>query len=58
MLWEILQNSQENICIQIYFLIKLEVMLIHNFIKNEALMQVFACELRKICKNIIFEGCY
>ena len=47
---EISQNSQENTCLWVYFLIKLEA-LACNFIKKEALAQVFPCEFCEICKN-------
>ena len=44
---EISQNSQEN---KVYFLIKA-----CNFIKNEAMAQVRACEFCEISKNIFFK---
>ena len=43
-LLEISQNSQENTCARASFLIK-------NFIKEEALTQVFSCEFCEISKN-------
>ena len=45
---EILQNSLENTCAIVSFLIKLQV------IKKEALAQVFSCEVCKISKNTLF----
>ena len=50
---EISQNSQENTCLWVYFLIKLEA-LACNFIKKEALAQVFPCEFCEISKNTFF----
>ena len=50
---EISQNSQENTCLWVYFLIKLEP-LACNFIKKEALAQVFPCEFCEISKNTFF----
>ena len=46
---EILQNSQENTCARVSFLIKLQAAC--NFIKKETLAQVFSIEFCKICKN-------
>ena len=46
---EISQNSQENTCAAVSFLIKLEAAC--NFIKKETLAQVFSIEFCKICKN-------
>ena len=43
---EISQNSQENTCPRASFLIKLQAS--RNFIKKEALAQVFSCEFYKI----------
>ena len=40
---EISQNSQENICLRLSFLI--------NIIKKETLIQVFSCEFWEISKN-------
>ena len=48
---EIQQNSQENTCVTVYYLIKLQV-LGCNFIKKEALAQLFSCEFCEISKNI------
>ena len=50
---EIFQNSQENTCAVISFLIKLQAEAC-NFIKKETLAQVFSCEFCKISKNIFF----
>ena len=46
---KISQNSQENTCAWVSFLIKLQVSL--NFIKEEALVQVFSYEFCEILKN-------
>ena len=43
---EITQNSQENTCTRVSFLI--------NFIKKEALAQVFSCRFCEISKNAFF----
>ena len=43
--WEISQNSQENTCASLFF---------NNFIKKEALAQVFSCKFCKIWKNTFF----
>ena len=40
---EILQNSQENICARVSFLIKLQATQTYNFTKKETLVQVFSC---------------
>ena len=47
---EISQNSQENTCARVPFLIKLRA-LAFNFIKNETLTKVFSCEYCEISKN-------
>ena len=44
------QNSQENACSRVSFLIKLQAKTC-NFIKKEALPQVFSCEFCEISKN-------
>ena len=72
MFLEILQNSQENTCARVSFLIKLQaskltiktpewrfgVFIVNygicNFIKKEALAQVFLCEFCEISKNTFF----
>ena len=46
---EIWQNLQENTCARVSFLIKLR-----NFIKKEALVQVFSYEFCQISENTIF----
>ena len=46
---EILQNSQENTCARVSFLIKLQAS--SNFIKKETLAKVFSCEFYEISKN-------
>ena len=50
---EISQNSQENTCVRISFLIKLKAKAC-NFIKKETLTQVFPCEFFEISKNTFF----
>ena len=50
---EILQNSQENTCARVSFLIKLQAEAC-NFIKKETLAQVFSWEFCKISKNTFF----
>ena len=47
---EIPQNSQENTCTRVSFLIKLQASAC-NFIKIETLAQVFSCEFCEISKN-------
>ena len=49
---EISQNSQENTCVRVSFLIKLQAAC--NFIKKETLAQVFSREFYKISKNTFF----
>ena len=49
---EISQNSQENTCARVSFLIKLQEAC--NFIKKEALAQVFSCEFCEISENTFF----
>ena len=48
---EISQNSHENICNRVSFLIKLQAKAC-NFINKETLAQVFSCEFCKISTNI------
>ena len=48
---EISQNSQENTCARVSFLIKFQA---GNFIKKETLAQVFCCEFYEIPKNTFF----
>ena len=50
---KISQNSLENTCVRVSFLIKLQA-LTCNFIKKEALAQVFFCEFYEIFKNTFF----
>ena len=52
-LLEISQNSQENTCARVPFLIKLQAE-ICNFIKKETLAQMFSCEICEISKNTFF----
>ena len=47
---EILQNSQENTCTRVSFLIKLQTSAC-NFIKKETLVQIFSCEFCEISKK-------
>ena len=47
---EILQNSQENTCVKVSFLIKLQAQACY-FILKETLAQVFSCEFCEISKN-------
>ena len=54
MFLEILQNSQEKTCARTYFLIKLQAYKACNFIKKEALAQVFSSEFFEIFKKIFF----
>ena len=49
-LLEISQNSQENTCARVFFLIKLPC----NFIKKETLAQVLSWEFCEISKNTPF----
>ena len=51
---EISQNSQESTCARVSFLIKLQSSC--NFIKKEALAQVFSCEFCEISENTFFTG--
>ena len=51
-LLEILQNSQENTCDTVSFLIKSQAEAC-NFIEKETLAQVFSCEFCEIYKNTI-----
>ena len=50
---EISQNSQENTCARVSFLMKLQVF---NFIKKETLAQAFPCELCEISKNTFLQN--
>ena len=47
--FEISQNSQENTCARVSFLIKLQEA--RNFVKKETLTQVFSCEFCEISNN-------
>ena len=53
MFLEISQNSQENICARISFLIKLQAEAC-NFIKKETLAQLFSSLFCEISRNTIF----
>ena len=48
------QNSQQNTCARVSFLIKLQPYAC-NFIKKETLAQVFSCQFYEISKNTL---CY
>ena len=48
---KISQNSQENTCVRVSFLIKLQAWGLINFNKKKTLAQVFFCEFCKISKN-------
>ena len=50
---EISQNSQENTCARVSFLIQLQASA-WNFIKKEVLAQVFSCEFCEIFKEHVF----
>ena len=50
------QNSRENACARVSFLIKLQAEA-RNFIKKEALAQVHSCEFCEISKNTFFTEC-
>ena len=52
---EISQNSQENTCARVPSLIKLQASSC-NFIKKEALAQVFSCTFWETPKNSFFHG--
>ena len=47
------QNSQENNCVRVSFLIKFQASA-YNFIKKETLTHFFSCEFCKIFKNTVF----
>ena len=55
MFLKISQNSEENTCARVSFLIKLQT-LAYNFIEKETLTQVFSCEFCEIFKNTFFTG--
>ena len=52
-LLEISQNSQENTCARVSFLINLQAWAC-NFIRKETLVQVFSSQVSEIFKNIFF----
>ena len=52
-LLKISQSSQENTCVRVSFLIKLQVEAC-NFIKKQTLAPVFSCEFYQIFKNNFF----
>ena len=45
---KISQNSQENTCVRVFFLIKLQAC---NFIAKETLAQLFSCEIVEVSNN-------
>ena len=54
-LWEISQNSQENICAGIPYFDKVKLnRSICSFVKNETLEQLFSCEFCKIRQDTFF----
>ena len=53
MFLEISQNSQGSTCARVSFLIKLQSQA-YNFIKKEALAQVFSCSFYEISKSNFF----
>ena len=54
---EISQNSQENICARVSFLIKLQAWAwACNFIKKETQAQMFSCEFCEISKNTFLQN--
>ena len=53
MFLKISQNSQEDTCARVSFLIKLQAEAC-NFLKKETLAQVFSCEFCEIFKNTLF----
>ena len=53
LLLKISQNSKENACVWVSFLIKLQAET-QYFIKEQTLAQVFSCEFREIFKNTFF----
>ena len=52
MFLKIPQNSQENTCVRVSFLTKLQAW--GNFVKTKTLAQVFSCEFCEIFKNTFF----
>ena len=53
---KISQNSQENTCTRVPFLVKLQAPpATYNFIKKETLTQVFSCKFCEIFKNMFFK---
>ena len=52
---EILENSQEDTCARVSFLLKLQAGAC-KFIKKETLAQLSSCEFSKITKNTFFYG--
>ena len=54
LLLKIPQNSQENTCARVSFLMKLQSE-VYSFIQKETLAQVFSCKFCEIFKNIFFK---
>ena len=52
--WKNSQNSQDDICVRVSFLIMLQSCEACNFIKKETSTQVFSCKVFKIFKYTIF----
>ena len=55
MFLEILQNSQENSCVRVSFLIKLQTLGLELYESKETPTQVFFCEICEVFKNTFFE---
>ena len=55
MFFEILQNSQENICARVSFLIKLQGWRPATLLKKEIPTQAFSCEYCSVFKNNYLE---
>ena len=52
--WKISQNSQDDICVRVSFLITLQSCEACNFIKKETSTQMFSCKVFKKFKYTIF----
>ena len=52
---KILRNSQENTCVRVSFLIRLQAE-VCNFIEKDTLAQVFSREFCEICKNTFLQN--
>ena len=51
----LLKNSQENTCVGVSFLIKLQALSLQLYLKNTP-VEVFSCEFCETCKNNSFCG--